>query len=56
MMIIVSQVMNGIGMGRGCCNCISMLRNGRSLILGTIWLEFSYQTTDAPLPSTLLLL
>ena len=35
---------------------MSMLRNGRSLILGALWLEFPYQTTNAPLPSTLLLL
>ena len=58
-MIIVSQVINRIGMGWGCCNyihCMSMLRNGRSLILGALWLEFPYQTTYAPLPSTLLLL
>ena len=33
-----------------------MLRNGWSLILGALWLEFPYQTTNAPLPSTLLLL
>ena len=35
---------------------MSLLSNGRSLILGAFWLEFSYQTTDAPLLTSTLLL